>query len=69
VVSLIVGTTRQSKVLMGGGSSLSILCASTLDGMGIPWRSLRPSKAPFCGIILGKEVVPLRRIRLNATFG
>jgi hypothetical protein len=38
-------------------------------GWGIPWRSLHPSKAPFYGIIPGKEAMPLRRIWLNATFG
>jgi hypothetical protein len=59
VVSPIMGTTRLSKVLMDGGSGLSILYASTLDRMKIPWSSLRLSKTPFYGIILGKEVMPL----------
>jgi hypothetical protein len=36
--------------------------------MGILWSSLCPSKAPLYGIILGKEAVPLERIRLNVTF-
>jgi hypothetical protein len=68
VVSLIVGTTCLTKVLMDGSSGLNILYASTLDKMGIPRSNLHPSKAPFYGIILGKEVVPLGRIRLNVTF-
>jgi hypothetical protein len=54
---------------MDGGSGLNILYASTLDKMGIPRNNLRPSKVPFYRIVLGKEVVPLRRIRLNVTFG
>ncbi|XP_066361163.1 uncharacterized protein [Miscanthus floridulus] len=53
---------------MDRGSGLNILYASTLDRMGIPRSSLYPSKAPFYGIILGKEVVPLRRIHLSITF-
>ncbi|XP_066323618.1 uncharacterized protein [Miscanthus floridulus] len=64
-----MGTTRLTKVLMDGGSGLNILYASTLDKMGIPWSSLSPNKALFYGIILGNEVMPLRRIRLNVTFG
>jgi hypothetical protein len=68
VVSLIVGTTRLTKVLMDGDNSLNILYASALDKMGIPRSSLCPSKASFYGIVSGKEVVPLGRIRLNVTF-
>ena len=69
VVSPIVGTTCLTKVLMDGGSSLNILYASTLDKMGIPQSSLCHSKALFYGIVPGKEVIPLRRIWLNVTFG
>ncbi|XP_066341310.1 uncharacterized protein [Miscanthus floridulus] len=47
MVGPIVGTTRLTKVLMDGGSGLNILYASTLDKMGIPQRSLRPSKEPL----------------------
>ena len=69
VVSPIVGTTCLTKVLMDGGSGLNILYASTLDRMGISRNSLRPSMAPFYEIVLGKEAVPLGRIRLSVTFG
>ena len=62
MVSLIVGTTRLTKVLMDGGSSLNILYASTLDKMGIPRSNLHPSKVPFYGIMLGKEAMPLGHI-------
>ena len=37
--------------------------------MGIPRRSLCPSKAPFYGIVPGKEAMPLGCIWLNVTFG
>ena len=69
MVSLIVGTTRLTKVLIDGGSGLNILYASTLDKMGIPRSSLCPSKMSFYEIVPGKEAVPLGRIRLNITFG
>jgi hypothetical protein len=59
MVSPIVGTTHLSKVLMDGGSGLNILYSSTLNKMGIPQNSPRPSKAPFYWIVLGKEAVPL----------
>jgi hypothetical protein len=68
VVSLIVDTTHLTKVLMDGGSGLNILYDSTLDKMGIPQSSLCPSRASFYGIMPGKEVMPLGRIRLNVTF-
>ena len=64
-----MGTTRLTKVLMDGGSGLNILYASTLDRMGIPRSNLCPSRAPFYGIVPGKEAVPLGRIWLNITFG
>jgi hypothetical protein len=68
MVSPIVGTMYLTKVLMDGGSGLNILYASTLDKMGIPRSSLRPSNASFHGIVPRKEAVPLRRIQLSVTF-
>jgi hypothetical protein len=62
MVSPIMGTTRLTKVLMDEDSGLNILYASTLNKMGISRSSLCPSKAPFYGIMLGKEVVALGRI-------
>ena len=58
VVRPIVGTKCLSMVLMDGGSGLNILYASTLDRMKIPRSSLRPSKVPFYGIILGRKMCP-----------
>ncbi|XP_066347533.1 uncharacterized protein [Miscanthus floridulus] len=63
-----MGTTRLTKVLMDEGNGLNILYASTLDKMGIPHRNMCASKAPFYGIMPGKEVMPLRHIWLNVTF-
>jgi hypothetical protein len=63
-----MGTMCLTKLLMDGGSGLNILYASTLDRMGIPQSSLCANKAPFYEIILGKEAVPLGRIRLSITF-
>jgi hypothetical protein len=69
MVNPIMGTTCLTKVMMDGDSSLNILYTSTLNKMGIPWSSLHPSKTSYCGIMLGKEAVPLGRIQLNITFG
>jgi hypothetical protein len=60
---------RLTKMLMDGGSSLNILYAETLDAMGISHTCLRPSRAPFHGVILGKQAKPLGQIDLPITFG
>ena len=54
VVDLIVGPKRLTKVLMDGGSDFNIMYAKTLDEMGVDRMNLRPSRAPFHGIMLGK---------------
>jgi hypothetical protein len=54
---------------MDGGSRINVLYASTLDEMGIPRSALRPSTAPFHGIVPGIEALPLRQIDLPVTFG
>jgi hypothetical protein len=56
-------------VLMDGGSGISVLYVSTLDKMGIPRSALRPSTAPFHGVVPGIEALPLRQIDLPVTFG
>ena len=60
VVDPIVGPKRLTKVLMDGGSGLNIMYAKTLDKMGIDRTRLRPTQAPFHGIVLGKLAMPLR---------
>ena len=58
VVSPIMGTTCLTMVLMDGDSGLNILYANTLNKMGIPWSSLRPSKTPFMGLCRGRKPCP-----------
>jgi hypothetical protein len=64
VVDPVIGNSRFSKVLMDGGSSLTILYTHTLWLMGIGLDQLRPSTTPFHGIASGKRVQPLRQIDL-----
>jgi hypothetical protein len=45
-----------------------VLYASTLDDMGIPRSALRPSMAPFHGVVPGIEALPLGQIDLPVTF-
>jgi hypothetical protein len=69
VVAPLFKSRRIHKVLMDGGSGINVLYASTLDEMGIPQSALRPSMAPFHGVIPRIEVLPLRQIDLPVTFG
>jgi hypothetical protein len=64
VVDPVIGNSRFSKVLMDGGSSLTILYTHTLRLMGIGLDQLRPSTTPFHGIASGKRVQHLRQIDL-----
>jgi hypothetical protein len=68
VVAPLFKTRRIHKVLMDGGSGINVLYASTLDDMGIPRSALRPSTAPFHGVIPGIEALPLGQIDLLVTF-
>jgi hypothetical protein len=54
VVNPIIDNTRLTKVLMDEGSDLNIMYAETLDAMKISRTQLRPSEAPFHGILPGK---------------
>ena len=69
VVDPIVDMKRLTKLLMDGGSGLNIMYAETLDAMGIDRSHVRPTGAPFYGIVLGKKVVPLREINLPSPLG
>ena len=57
-----------TKVLMDGGSGLNIMYAKMLDEMGIDRTRLHPTRAPFHGIMPGKQAMPLRQIDLPITF-
>jgi hypothetical protein len=52
-------TRRIHKVLMDGGRGINVLYTSTLDEMGILRSALRPSMAPFHGVVPGIEALPL----------
>jgi hypothetical protein len=54
---------------MDGGSGINVLYASTLDDMDIPRSTLRPSTAPFHGVVPGMEALPIGQIDLPITFG
>ena len=69
VVDPIIGTKRLTKVLMDGGSGLNILYAETLDAMGVDRSKLRPTGAPFHGVVPGHRAVPLGQIDMPVTFG
>ena len=59
VVAPIVGPKRLTTVLMDGGSGLNIMYAKTLDEMGVNRMNLRPTRAPFHGIVPEKWAMPL----------
>ncbi|XP_066373459.1 uncharacterized protein [Miscanthus floridulus] len=44
---------------MDGGSGLNIMYAKTLDKMGIDRSNLRPIRAPFHGVVPGKQALSL----------
>ena len=66
---LIVHKKHLTKVLMDGGSGLSILYVDTLDAMRIPRSELRPASSPFHGVIPRAQAYPMGQIDLPITFG
>ena len=54
---------------MDGGSGLNIMYAKTLDEMGVDRMNLCPIRAPFHGVVPGRQAVPLGQIDLPVTFG
>ena len=69
VVDPVVEGTRLTKVLMDGGSSLNILYAETLKGMGISMSTLSTSNMSFYGVVPGKKVASLGQIAIDVVFG
>ena len=69
MVDPIIGPKRLTKVLVDGGSGLDIMYAKTLHKMGIDWTCLHPTRAPFHGIMLEKQAMPLGQINLPIIFG
>jgi hypothetical protein len=64
VVDPVIGNARLTKVLMDGGSSLSIIYAETLGFLGIDMSTIRAGATPIHGIIPGKRVLPLGQLDL-----
>ncbi|XP_066333403.1 uncharacterized protein [Miscanthus floridulus] len=60
---------RLTKVLMDGDSGLNIMYAETLDAMDVNRARIRPTEAPFHGIMPRKQAMLLRQIDLPITFG
>ena len=69
MVDPIIGMKWLTKVLMAGGSGLNIMYAETLDAMGVDRSRIRPTMAPFHGIMPGKQAIPIGQIDLPVTFG
>ena len=69
VVNPIIGPKRLTKVLMDGGSDLNIMYTKTLNEMGVDRTNLHPTRAPFHGIVPGKQAMPLGQIDQPITFG
>ena len=69
MVDPIVDTKWLTKELMDGGSGFNIMYAKMLDAMGIDQARIRPTGAPFHGILPGKQAMPLGQIDLPITFG
>ena len=59
MVDPIIGMKRLTKVLIDGGCGLNIMYAEMLDAMGIDQSHIRPTGAPFHGIVPGKQAMPL----------
>ncbi|XP_066385343.1 uncharacterized protein [Miscanthus floridulus] len=59
---------RLTKILMDGGSGLNIMYIETLDAMGIDRSCIRSNRAPFHGIVPGKQAIPIGQIDLLVTF-
>ena len=53
---------------MDGGSGLNIMYTKMVDTMGIDRVRIRPIRAPFHGIMPGKQSMPLGQIDLPVTF-
>nr|AAP53711.1 retrotransposon protein, putative, Ty3-gypsy subclass [Oryza sativa Japonica Group] len=69
VLDPVVRNVKLRRTLIDGGSALNILFAKTLDDMQIPRTELKPSNAPFHGVIPGLSAMPLGQITLPLTFG
>jgi hypothetical protein len=66
----VVAEVKLTRVLIDGGSGLSLIFASTLRKMGLDLMDmLIPSKSPFYGIVPCNAAHPLGTVVLPVTFG
>nr|CAE75991.1 B1160F02.22 [Oryza sativa Japonica Group] len=68
VLDPVVRNVKLRRSLINGGSALNILFAKTLDDIQIPRTELKPSNAPFHGVIPGLSSTRLGQITLPDTF-
>jgi hypothetical protein len=68
IVDPIIGKTYLSCVLMDGGSCLNLLYIETYGAMGLSRAVIRPSGAPFHGVIPRLQAIPLGQVDLHMTF-
>jgi hypothetical protein len=68
IIDPLVGTTRLTKALMDGGSSVNLMYLETFEGLGLTQDHLQSSSHPFYRVVLGKQYVPLGRVTLPITF-
>jgi hypothetical protein len=69
IVSTIVKDVKLNQVLIDGGSSLNILFLMTFDQIELSRSALRPSRAPFHGMVPKATATPIGQIILPMTFG
>jgi hypothetical protein len=62
IVCPIIKDVKLNRILIDGGSSLNILFLKTFDHMWLSRSLLRPSQAPFHGIVLDAVVTPSARL-------
>jgi hypothetical protein len=64
IVDPLDGTTRFTKFLMDGGSSLDLMYLNIFEGLGLGRDLLKTSPHPFYGVVPSKQSIPLRQINL-----
>ena len=66
----VVAGSILTRVLIDGGSGLNLIFMSTITKMGLDiFDKLKPSKAPFYGIVPGNTSFPVGTVVLPVTFG
>jgi hypothetical protein len=67
VIDPLVRTTRLSKALMDGGSSLNLMYIDTFEELRLTRDQLQSNPHPFYGVVLSKQSIPLGRVTLPVT--